>query len=205
MLCQNLNTIMIHGRVNDMDKIRIKNNKEGVISIPIVIVIFISMITIVGYINIIQKNYVFNEVRSIMDMAGVSALKSGVDETALRREEFIIDESFVRKEYKRLIGKSISENSLITSFKLGTNDIEIDIYNSKWGLGSSTKSRPQARLEAIAKVRIKVNSTFDIESLTKKSYYDSFKNKNFTITYAGKTNDGEIELIVRSVTRIVYR
>lgn len=188
-----------------MKIMKIKSNKSGVISIPIIMVIFISLIVIVGYLNIVEKNYVFNEIRSIMDVAGTSALKSGVDQTALRMEEFIVDESFVRKEYKRLISESISENTLITSFQLGTNDIDIDIYNSDWGLGSSTTSRPQARLEAVAKVRIKVNSTFDLMQLTQESYYDSFENRTFTITYAGQTGDGEIELIVRSVTRIVYR
>lgn len=204
MHCLNLNTTMIVGQVNNMNNKNI-NLKSGAISILIVIAIMISMIIIIGFINITQKSYVFNEVRSIMDMAGTSALKAGVDETAMRMEEFVLDESFVRKEYKRIISESISENELITSFKLGTNDIDIDIYESSWGLGSSTKSRPQARLEAIARVRIKVNSTFDVYQFTKESYYDSYENQNFTITYAGKTNDGEIEIIIRSVTRIVYR
>lgn len=180
-------------------------SKKGVLTIKYVILIMIGIITIVGFFDFTVKSYVFREIQSILDISGVSALQAGVDTTKLRDEIFDVNESYVRKEYKRMIAKSINEDEMITSFKMRDSDIDFHTYRSKWGVGVSNKTHYQAKLDSVARVRIKSSEIFDVHPYISKRYYNSFSNRYFTVQYNGTSENGETELLIRSVTRVVYR
>lgn len=179
--------------------------KDGGVSIVLVIVMFIGVIIISGTIDLISKQYVFNEIRSIMDMSGVSALSSGVDMTDIRVEEFVINESFVRTEFKKMVAGAIRTNRTITHFSITDGDIKVDIFRGNWGLGTQMRVRGQARLDAVAKVRIRSSSFIDKLPGVQETYYNSLSQEFFTVQYLGTLENGEVELLIRSVTRVVYR
>lgn len=172
-----------------------------------VILCVVAVMIITGFVDILIKSFVLNEIQSIMDVVGTSALRAGVDTQKLRNEVFEIDENFVKQAYKLQINELITtgEKSKVRSIYIPTSDIRLTVQNTKWGLGISNKARPQAILDVVARVRVEASSFFDRMSSLQKTFYNSFSDKDFHVTYVGKAEDGSAELIIRSVSRIVYR
>lgn len=177
--------------------------KTGSFSIMFVILSFIAVLIASGLVDIVGKSFALNEVQSIMDVAGVSSLQAGVDTTKLRVEEFYVDETYVKQAYRAQTGSLIKPGTYVKGFTI--ERMNFGYENSQWGLGVTSSDRPQAYLDVVAKLRIKSSTYFDTIPSISKRFYNSRGGNNFTVTYNGVTSDGNIELIVRSVSRIVYR
>lgn len=180
--------------------------KRGSMGILFVILSLIAVLVITGFIDILRMQTMFNEVQSVMDVAGASALQAGVDQEELKNENLVVDKSDVRVTYRELIANVIhTDVGTINEYSIYDNDIVIDVTNSNWGLGTSTKNRPQVILDVVMRVQIDKSVYFDTVNSITKTFYDSFSKEGFTVSYNGQTKDGNTELIIRSVTRIVYR
>ncbi|MDF2879510.1 MAG: hypothetical protein K0R54_67 [Clostridiaceae bacterium] len=181
------------------------NNKEGSFAILFVILAFTAITIITGFTDMLYKTYTLNEIQSIMDTAGANALQSGVDQTKLRLEIFDINENFVKNTYVNSVNSSITISNSVREFILTKGNVNFSTWQDDWGLGTSSKLRPQAMIDSVAKVKVKSSLIFDTIPGIAETFYNSRSNSNFTITYNGITSDGNTELIIRSVTRIVYR
>lgn len=200
-------------------------NKKGAYTILGVIFLFLICLTITSYIDMLKKNYILNEVQSIMDMSGVSSLESVVNDSEgnrdrLKEEILAVDkddyidttnnnsrlkgyDDIIFNKYKKLIYKSIKTNNNIDSITIQKQDISFS--NVRYGLGKTSKKRPQITLDTTARVIANVSPNFDtIEKITKK-YWSARKGTEFQVVSKNATKDGKTELIVRSVSRLVYR
>ena len=135
-------------------------------------------------------------------------MKAGIDQNNLRIENFVDNKVYVLDKYKSLVNSQIHTGNKITYFEIVKLDLmpsTTAYYNDKWGMGITWKDRPNIILDSVATVRIKTSSVFDLLPGIQKNFYQSRSNANFTVTFNGYTNDGEAEIIVRSVSRLVYR
>ena len=97
----------------------------------------------------------------------------------------------------------IATNDTITALDIQTVEVSFD-YDT-FGLGESEKPRPQISLDAVTKMKVNSHEFMDnLDGMTA-DIYSSRNNNTFTVEYAGETADGQVELVVRSVTRLVYR
>jgi|GEM_PF-6798484 len=191
-------------------------NKKGSYSIKAIILMFITLLVITSYIDIMAKSYTLNEIQNIMDTTGLSVLQTLVDDKRLKEEMLAINsenyidystgsqllgnyEGQLYSRYKNNIKELISTNNNISYFEILYFDAFFE--RSSWGL-SSTK--PQIGLDVVAKVRLRVSPYFNTNELLEKTFYSSKNNSNFKIIYNGQKN-GQTEIIIRSVVRLVYR
>lgn len=191
-----------------MNKIKKILNKKGVISINYVIVVFICTILILGFISILNKTMSINEVQGVIDMAGVGALREGIDETQWRLEELVIDESLARNKFREMVYEVIPQTGagLIRRFEID----EVNIYppDSPYikSLGITDGERDQYFLESIATATYRSEPIVDLVAFHAVNYFDFFRTNNYSsVMVSGTTNDGDVEVIIRSVTRLVYR
>lgn len=176
---------------------------KGSFSILFVILTFIGVLMATAFVDILIESWSMQEVQSVMDTAGVSALRVGVDETKLRVEEFYVDKDVVENEYEKLVGQLLSQSKKIKNVHFRRTIVEN--FTEKWGTGETTKARPQALLDSTIIIVVEGSPIFDLIPGTAELFYDSRKGSNFEVTYLGETQDGDIELAIRSVSRIVYR
>lgn len=182
---------------------KVAKEKRGQISISIVVAMLIAVVVFTGLFDIMRRTYTMNEVHAIMDVASVTALRSSVDEEKLRLEQFEVDKSMALRNYEKLVKESIQNYGQLESFHFVRTKIED--FNENWGLGVTSSSRPQVLIDSSVVITVRSSFLFDnVPSLAKK-FYDSRNNGDFVVTYQGKNEDGEIELAVRSVSRVVYR
>lgn len=185
--------------------------KDGAFSIIAVLVVFIACMVGIGFTDMLIRSYTMNELQSIMDTSGVSALQQGVDRVKLRIEEFDVDEHVVESVYKDLVTKRIDDSERILDYQFVRTKVDLmlegDELNKwgKWGVGYSSKKHPQARLDSTMIIVVGNSHVFDMVPGLYRTFYDSRNDTNFAVTYMGKTEDGNVELAVRSVSRIVYR
>lgn len=195
-------------------------NKKGSYSIIAVILMFISMLAITAYVDILSKTYVLNELQNIMDTTGLSVLQTAFDDKRLKEEMLALNgENYIDTErgtqilgnyeqqlysrYIQSIEQSIRTNQSITYFQITSFDAFFE--RSTWGLGSTGLSRPQIGLDVIALVKIRTSSYFDTADVIEKYFYNAKSNNTFVITYQGTNQNGETELMIRSVVRLVYK
>lgn len=199
---------------------QVLKNVKGVFSILVVITVFIVLLAIMAFSDIASKSWAVNEIQSIMDTSGMNALQTTVDTNKLRAEIFSIDnknemdtetddvslsdyERKISAKYKDEIRKHVKTNKNIVA--LNVEQVKVDWGKDTWGLGETQKKRPQIVLDTVSKVRIKSSSYFDDLGGLTKDMYNARNGSNFTVTYNGQKSDGTVELIIRSVTRMVYR
>lgn len=206
------------------------NNIKGAYSVMITILILIMVMMMTGYVDIMHKKWALSEVQTIMDTSGINTLQNQVNNSALRAEIFslnndsddITDQDYAdratetftpqaQQKYKSdmaLYYKAELDNQIKGRTNVTEYDVErVDVTFSydKWGLGETQRKLPQITLEAVVRMKVKQSGVFDnIESI-QRTMYSSRNNANFTVTYDGQAEDGQTELIVRSVTRLVYR
>ncbi len=181
-------------------------SKTGSFSIIFLILCVIGIIIITGFVDLLGKTLALNEVQSIMDVAGTSALQAGVDENKLRAEKFRVEESFVKNAFRAQVYSLVPTDGYnIKGITIDTDNMVITYINDAWGLGDSARARPQVVFDTVAKVKIRSSYLFDTVPGVSEQFYRSLSNSNFTVTYNGRTSDGYTELIIRSVVRMVYR
>jgi Flp pilus assembly pilin Flp len=193
--------------LKESNLMRVINNflkdQKGSFAILFVILSFIALLVITACSDILKQSYVLNEVQGIMDTAGVSALNASVDTEKLREEEFYYNEDTLRSVYNQIIDERIHTGNIITYKKLLKTEVLHE--ESTEGLGVTSKPRHQLWLDSVMLIRVKTSKIFDLVPGLQQTFYDSKSNGNFTVTVNGQTDNGETELIVRSVTRLVYR
>lgn len=198
------------------------SNKKGSFSIVFVILCLIGVILATGFLEILQKSYQINELQSMMDVAGTSALTTGVDQDSLRTgfedknngntQDFAVDTVVVENTFKQLMRTRLNNAQSIKSYEFRnvkavpiTEKTNKTLYDSKWGLGQSNKKHPQAVLDSTIIITMESQPMFDVLAGDTDTFFDAKTNSNFTVTYLGSAGDGLSELAVRSVTRLVYR
>lgn len=210
-------------------KEKLKSNK-GAYSILAAILILIMATMMTAYVDILNKKWALNEVQTIMDSSGINTLQNQVNNKSLRAEILSLDpdkpnisdgdyadttdksfspsvqqkyKSDMTNYYKQEVDKQIKGQTNVSEYDVERVDVVFSYDN--WGLGETKKKLPQITLDSVVRMRIKTTSLFDDITKVSSVMYSSRNNANFTVTYNGTTEDGQSELIVRSVTRLVYR
>lgn len=182
-------------------------NKKGSTGIIFILGIFISTIVISGFIGIISKTVAINEIQGILDTSGVAALRYAVDDTAWRKERFEINESTAKVKFKELAQQNVStgNNKLLKDFKLVEVKIHLPNSSGLKKLGIPSGERNQYFLEAVAVASFSVDPITDAVDNAYVNYYNFFKSKSQTESIRGVIGDGAIEVVIRSVSRLVMR
>lgn len=208
----------------------ILKNEKGAYSILAAIFIVVMALCLTAFIDILSQKWALNEVQTVMDAAGVNTLQNQVNNKALRAEILslsssqtditeedyadVSDQTFTPAEQERYkqemrayynaeIARQIQNVDRVVEYDVERVDITFSYDN--WGLGETTRKLPQVTLDAVVRMRVKTTPFFDENEQVSKTLYSSRNNQNFTVTYNGQREDGLSELIVRSVTRLVYR
>lgn len=178
-------------------------NKKGSFSILFIILTFTGVLIATAFVDILIESWTIEEVQSIMDTSSVSALRVGVNETKLRVGTFEVDKNMVESKYEQLVGGLLSTSTKIKSYRFISTKVQT--FTENWGTGITTKSHPQALIDSRMVIVVEGSPTFDLIPGTAKTFYDSRSGSSFEVSYVGATKDGNIELAIRSVSRIVYR
>jgi len=191
----------------ESDKVWNKLDKRGEISIPFIILIFVACTVIMGFIDITNRTTSINEIQGIMDTSGVIALRDSVDEAKWESEEtLVVDKSKAKNEYINLVnekvGEYVGEDKLLKDFRL----TGVRVYKGEDTVSGNIQGKEQYYLEASA------IATYTTYSYTDKAVYHGMKFFDFlntgdyeTISVNGEEEDGESEVIVRTVSRLALR
>lgn len=184
-----------------------KSNEQGAMAIIFVIVMFIIVIFVSGYVDNMRTTLISTEVQGIMDLAGVAALREGLDEEAMleKPDEFIYNEGVIKGKFTELLNKQLKTNERgpIIDYEVMSLDV-IYLEDSKWGLGEASRSRNQLVLEAMVTVVLPIsNDIFDSGSGDSYEFYDQLNDTTFEVVATNKINDSRTQIVLRSVTRLV--
>lgn len=200
-------------------------NKDGQISVIMVVFIMILCYILSGMVDLGTRYWGLKETQSKIDIAGMNALYGTVNLDSLRLETLEIEgsqngiasdgtgaESVNPDEYEPIVRNAYREE--LKKVRYGSNKPEIRFTDvnfefSDFGLGfkeNSAKKRPQVVLESV--VAYKVDSTTLTDKLSgniNKKVSSSHSNTEFTVTINEKAKDGEVELLIHSITRLVLK
>nr|WP_162182149.1 hypothetical protein [Jeotgalibacillus malaysiensis] len=202
------------------------NNEKGSYSIIAVMLIFIILIAVAAYTDMITKRWTINEVQAVMDLSGGNTLKKHVNLNELYQEkigdgrftsdknkeqikselEAAVDEDYLRKiedAYKEELFNQIKVNDTISSVQVTNLDVDFGYTNE--GLGEKATPRPQFVIDSVVQLEVKTSNQFDTGANYTSQVFSSFNSSNFEVTVIDKPKDGKQTLAVRSVTRLVYR
>lgn len=176
-------------------------NEEGSFSIWFTMLAFIMVMVISASLGGFQKLRAINEIQGVIDVAGVSALRAGVDENAWRDETLVIDQSIVYNTFKKLIDienlKSTTQAKDIT--------MQQKIVTEKSSNFTDKKERQEVYLVTDTYMTFEHIQFLDNVVMTTLTYYDFFDNKEAQITFSGTAKDGTKEVLVRSISRLTLR
>lgn len=205
-------------------------SERGAYSIITAILVITLVSCLAAYVDIVNMRWALNEVQTVMDASGVNTLQNQVNNKALRAEILSLSSSakditdqdyadvskgtFTKKEqeyykaeireyYRRELARQMEFVEKITEYDV--ERVDITFSYDEWGLGETGRPLPQVTLEAVVRMRVATTPFFDVYDQVSKTMYSSRNNANFTVTYSGVAGDGQTELIVRSVTRLVFR
>ncbi len=188
--------------------------QNGEISILFVIISLVLVLYITSELKLFEEQNALDEVQSILDMTGVSTLERVIDIRLLKDELFGIDtnnqmgisdankvlsgyEDQIKKEYK----KSLKFNEkIIESYNIDVQDVYFE--NSTWGKKGKS---PQIILETIVTIKLKVGiGLTDQQTRQLDSFFSSKRGSSIEVVNYGTTEDGIVELTLRSTVRSVY-
>lgn len=183
-----------------------KLNKKGSISIIYVIMIFISVIIVMGFVSIANKTIAINEVQGIMDVSGVIALRGSVDETEWRLENLVVDTSKARNDYINLVNNKVGEyvgnNKLLKNFKLTS----VKVYKGEDTALGNIQGKEQYYLEASAVATYSTYSYIDRATFHAVTFFDFLHTGDYaTVAVGGANEDGDVEVVIRTVSRLALR
>lgn len=147
-----------------------------------------------------QKLRAINEIQGTVDVAGVSALRIGVDEQSIRDEILSINQRLVFDTFDQLVDKErLKRATQAKSIRMEQKIISKNVSTS-----------PE---EAIKEVYLITDTYMTFEHMpvldrvvmTTLTYYDFFDNRDAEITITGNAGDGTQEIIVRSVSRLLLK
>ncbi|TCK01315.1 UNVERIFIED_ORG: hypothetical protein BDK47_1166 [Anoxybacillus amylolyticus] len=177
--------------------------KQGSFAIIVAIVVFVGALTVTAFVDMLSRTYLINEVQSIMDVSGTSALRTGVDVVNLRAEDFRFDKNLVESNYRRMVSDQVGRLPNISHYQFV--DMDVSVFQSAFGLGQTGKPRWQGMIDSTMMIQVEASPVFDLIPGATETFYDAKSSSSFQVSYVGKTEDGKVELLVRSVTRVVYR
>lgn len=180
-----------------------KDGYTGVLTILYVVLFIIAIYGVMAFSEIVSRSFLINETQSIMDTSGLAALRMGLDDEQLRLEKFEVNETVVEQEYKRLLKTAMKDYGAVDEYRVVR--LKIRNIDEKWGLGVTAKAREQAVLDSTVMLVVDTYTPLDVYPYLSNKYQDGYEGEDFTINYIGQTEDGKAELMVRSVTRLVYR
>ena len=208
---------------------RIKETK-GEISILIALFILILCIMLSGLTDIGNRHWGLRETQTKIDIAGTNALYQSIDLNGLRDETLQIIgggtgitssgegtveggnsgissnevESIIKRAYEKELSE-IKYGKVYPTVKYSTVKFE---YTNK-GLGYKTdisRDRPQVSLESVVSYTVDSSPVLDSYTGNKnKDFSSSFSNSQFTVSINESANDGKVELLIHSITRIVLK
>lgn len=177
------------------------SNEEGSISIWFAILGLIMITIVASLLGNFKTLRAISEIQGTIDVAGVSALRVGVDENAWRDEELVVDRSTIINTFYDLIDKERLKASI------GAKDLRMEhkIVTRKSSNFADGKERAEVYLITDTYITIPASYALDQSTLTKLDYYDFFSNRKDSISITGTKEDGWQELLVRSTSRLVLR
>lgn len=192
--------------------------KRGSYSLLIVTLTFIGVLVVTFAVDILYKDWALTELQGTLDLIGLSGLLKGVNENELRMERLWVDHAIARgyvlRTSKQFI--KVGGNSPITYFEINPGDIEITNHvlhtlssgvtidnRDAWGF-SDNKKRDYVMIRIVARARVKQSWWDKFPGVTQR-FYDSRRNQHLQVTFNGVTDNGEAEIIIRSVSRIVLK
>ena len=145
------------------------------------------------------------EVNELLDSAGVSALKSGVDETSLREGVLRVDESTVINNFKKLVRDSNFQEYLNAS-NVGITAQVIEGTGDLLQVGGMNINSTRQQFYLVSTIRFSTpNLSKEDSNLTAVcSYFDIFKKEQTRINYTSE-QDGKNYYVLHSVSRIILR
>lgn len=200
-------------------------SQKGFISMLVTILLLIGVI-IIGYLlDSNSQDFVLREIEGIMDTSAINTFNRTISIEKLKQETFGFDTGgeikasdpdgtytlpqvtvdLIKDTYKDELNRQASTNSLI--LEMTPLEINLEFAKSKWGGGSSTKSRPYLVLESFVKVRMKHSQAFDYSATYQNQKFASYKNgvTDVTITGLGTPRDGEMVMVIRCTSRLFHR
>lgn len=185
-----------------------KMNKKGASSILFIIIITIAMLAANQFLDISQRLYALHEIQGVMDMAGIQALRSSVNEEKWLKDEVLeINQTRAKNEFRATTLNTI-QNNLSNSVKV-PRIISINIYapNSpgldKLGIPGG-ESREQYYIESVLTFEMNKNVARLINTGQLSRFYSFFYGEKLEI-WADSSNSNRDIYAVRTVSRLVLR
>lgn len=224
---------MIIGEVNEMLK-RIKmklSEKKGNISIISTILILIGMTILFTMYDYTNRTWVLQEVRGIMDSAGLTTLTEVVDKDFLKDEVFSVQtgqggnltidttdwtektyrlstqvRNKIHTAYEQKLNAQIVPGGMIK----GVDVLHLDSYVKfdEWGTGYNTsgKSRAYLVLGSVVAVDVATSQTYETPLKLSSGVFQNFRNgTTFEVQGVESLDNNTMRIIARSVVRVVYR
>lgn len=196
-----------------------KKNKKGSLSIIGAILIFIGISIFAAYISIDKSTWVTNEIQSIMDISGVTALQDSINTDALRQQILQVNgagnvntntntisvnqtqlNNIVKNNYIKELNNSLKANGdMIDSVSI--KRFKTSLEKTNWGI--NIEAKPQLTLDAT--VQVILNDSYDFQDNYSIEGYDAKEGKDFSVSVTGHTNDGKVVLTVRSASRLIFK
>lgn len=199
------------------------NNQKGMISVLMTVLALIAVLVMAFLLDRTNQNFTMQEVRGIMDSAAQNTLVSVLSDQHLKEELFGFSSGFISESapdgdyplppeiesemlqmYKKQLNGYVKTSDLLLEVKI--RDANFKFAKGKWGLGASaTKSRPYLVLDSVVQLRLSHSQSFDYSSSFTDSVFQDVDGNTFQVASIGSPNNGEILLVVRSVSRAVFR
>ena len=200
------------------------SNEKGVISLSITVLCLMGVLLVAFLVDRSYENFMFQEVRGMMDAAGQNTLVSVLSDSHLKEELFgfsgltissssddqpkAIPTSLkeqLKQTYKKELNRYVTTNDRLLVFDVSR--IEFKFAKGTWGMGASaSKSRPYLVIDSVVRLRIAHTQAFDYSSSFKNQTFKDVNGNEFTIqALTANESTSELFLVVRSVSRAVFR
>ena len=202
---------------------KLKSNKGSIAIIGIIMTIIVVTL-ISGFLNMNNITWVSNEIQSILDVSTTTALQACLDDDKLRKEILEVDGtgSYVNNDGTRFVNNTELKAATKIKFEeslnkhIKTNEFikDIDIVRfdatlqySNWGsnFNGTQKYRPQLTMDATVLITFKGFKEFDGLDSRVAKIYDAKNNRDVEISVAGVNSDGNYTLMIRTLSRLIYR
>lgn len=197
--------------------------ESGIVSVLVTILCLIGVMVVAFLLDRTHQNFIIQEVRGIMDSSAQNTLVSSLSDSHLKEELFGFSEQFISEDngdavydlpasiesementYESQLRDYVQTSDMILEIKV--EKLNFKFAKGKWGLGSiATKSRPYLVLDSVVQLRLNHTQSFDFTSSFKNSHFEDVDGNTFEIQHIGTPVNSEILLVVRSVSRAVFR
>ena len=202
---------------------QIWKGESGMISILVTLLSLIAVLVVSFLIDRTNQNFIIQEVRGIMDSSAQNTLVSVLSDSHLKEELFGFSGGFISESapdgdypipadikaqllttYNTQLSDYVKTSNVLLGYQI--EEANFKFAKGKWGLGSvASKSRPYLVLDSVVQLRLSHTQSFDYSNTFKNTTYEDVDGNTFEIQAFGSPINSEILLVVRSVTRAVFR